>query len=117
MIHVKGPRLLILPRDPQPEVHEDGSPDLILTGATESGLITAALAVDRQLPVTMGKVLQVGSDPICPHCRKGLRCEVAVGDVVVFPPSAGEMIYFDGQRLLILEMSHVSAIVERKVAA
>lgn len=117
MIRVKGPRLLVLPRDPEPAVHAAGSPDLILTGVSESGLVTAALAVDRNPPVTMGKVLQVGDEPICPHCHKGQRFEVQVGDVIVFPPSAGDMVYFDGQRYLILDHSQVSAVVERKATA
>lgn len=112
MIRVKGPRLLILPREPPAEVHEAGSPDLILTGASDGGLITAAFATQRQPQPTMGKVLQVGTEAICPHCHKGKPCEVSVGDVVVFKPSAGEFVYFEDQRYLILPYEDVEAVME-----
>lgn len=117
MIRVKGPRLLVLPRDPIPEVHAAGSPDLILLGETDSGLVKAAPATQTYQPAVMGKVLQVGDEPCCPHCHKGVPFEVKVGDVVVFSPSAGDMVYFDDQRYLIIDHRDVSAVLTKEVAA
>jgi len=110
-IRVKGPRVLVYPRPEQIEEHTDGLPDTINLGQTESGLHLAALAVDRRPPVTMGRVLQLGDNPICPHCHKGKAFDVQVGDVIAFAPSAGELFYVDDKRYLILNASDISAIV------
>lgn len=113
MIRVKGPRLLVLPREAVAEVHEAGSPDLILKGTTEGGLITAAFAAERQAQPVMGKVLQVGTEAVCAFCHKGQPCDVKVGDIVIFKPSAGDFVYFDNQRYLILPYEDVDAVMEK----
>lgn len=112
-IHVKGPRVLVQPRDPDATIDASGH-QVISMGTSGDGLIErVALAADYRAPVTMGRVLQLGSAPICPHCQKGRPFDVQVGDVIVFAPSAGEFIYFDDQRLIILNATDIDAVVDR----
>jgi co-chaperonin GroES (HSP10) len=113
MIHVKGPRVLVRPRDPE-HTQEVGGHDVVSLGASEGGLIErVALASEYRAPVTMGRVLQLGTEPVCPHCHKGRPFDVQVGDVIVFAPSAGEFVYFDDQRLIILNHTDIDAVLDR----
>lgn len=102
-IHVKGPRVLVLPR-PEPEQDPEA-------------LIHRAEAFQQNAPVTMGQVLQLGDEPTCPFCQKGRAFEVQVGDMVVFPPSTGEFVYVDDDRYLILDHRDISAVLTKEPGA
>lgn len=123
MIHVKGPRVLVLPRDPESVVDAASGHQVVTLGTSGDGIIErVALASDYRPPVTMGRVLQVGTAPICPHCHKGRPFEVEVGDVIVFAPSAGEFVYLeypgvDSTRFIILNASDIDAVLDRQEPA
>lgn len=38
--------------------------------------------------------------------------EVGIGDVVVFPPSAGQVMEYDGRRYLVMDESELLAVLE-----
>lgn len=43
-------------------------------------------------------------------CREGL--EVRPDDVVIFPPSVGRVVTYDGDRYLVVDADHILAVVE-----
>lgn len=83
-LQVRGSRVLVAPE--RQDVYE--RPD---------GLVT----VEAYAPEVMGRVVAVGD-----------VTEVAIGDVVVFAPSAGQVMDYDQQRYLVLDESDVLAVME-----
>jgi len=62
-----------------------------------SGLYVA----DDDAPDVMGTVIA---------CAEGL--DVQADDVVIFPPSAGQVMEHNGERLIVLEADEILAVVE-----
>lgn len=81
-LQVRGPRVLIRAED-QKETK------------TESGLI----AVSHHAPDVIGTVMAVGGD---------VR-DVNPGDVVLFPPEAGQVMEYGGERYLVLVEDEILA--------
>lgn len=81
-LQVRGPRVLIRAEDQRETT-------------TESGLI----AVRQESPSVIGTVIAVGERVI----------DVNLGDVVLFPPEAGQVMDLDGDRYLVLEEDEIIA--------
>lgn len=81
-LQVRGPRVLIRAADQRETT-------------TESGLI----AVSHHAPDVIGTVMAVGQDV----------WDVKPGDVVLFPPEAGQVMEYDGQRFLVLVEDEIVA--------
>ncbi len=67
---------------------------------TESGLVV----VTEPGPDVMGTVVRLGVGP----CTRGL----SHGDTVLFPPTAGQELTIDGERLLMVPAEDILAILE-----
>lgn len=76
---------------------------------SESGLIQLADVYHE--PETSGEIVAMAERFICPDCGAGRASELSVGDVVVFPPSAGDELDWQGERYLIVPESAVLAVV------
>ncbi len=83
---MRGDRVLIAPI-PQRE-HE-----------TASGLYT----VEHDTPDVLGRVVSAGANV----------ADVAVDDVVIFPPSAGQRVDFQGERYLLLQSDELLGVWEQ----
>lgn len=124
MIRVLGDRVLVLLPPQEPET------------TTDSGLV---LIKDPELRTsTRGIVAQLGEkthavdlDAVCDRitdvCQEARKVaeviaavrtlapaafEVAVGDCVIFPPSAGDLIEHEGHRYVILHESEIHGILQ-----
>lgn len=84
MLTVRGPRVLVEAED-QSITERD------------SGIVT----VEQYLPEVTGVIVAAGD----------VR-DVAVGDAVIFPPSAGQVVEWDGRRYLALREDELLAVVE-----
>ena len=84
-----GGRVLVKPLQPERE--------------TESGIVL----VENWVPETMGEVVAIGEvlPPVPPSA-------VGVGDVVVFSWQAGQEVFIDGERLIMLHQDDLLATVE-----
>lgn len=69
------------------------------------------LADYYQEPDTTGQIVKLGDPLGCVDCGTPQR-DVALGDVVLFPPSAGEELEWQGERYLLLRESEIIATVE-----
>jgi chaperonin GroES len=88
----------------------------IATKVQQSGSIV--LADVTYTPDTTGEVIALAERFVCPECGGGdFDCEVQVGDVVMFAPSAGNLVAFNGQDFLLMREADVLAIVEEGVEA
>ena len=81
-LHVRGPRVLIRAEDQKETV-------------TESGLIVQPY----HAPDCIGTVMAIGDDVM----------DVHEGDVVLFPPEAGQVMEFGGERYLVLVEDEILA--------
>lgn len=65
---------------------------------TASGLLT----IEHDTPDVIGRIVSVGD-----------VTDVAVDDVVIFPPSAGQRVDFQGERYLVLQSDELLGVWER----
>lgn len=65
---------------------------------TASGLLT----IEHDTPDVIGRIVSVGD-----------VSDVAVDDVVIFPPSAGQRVDFQGERYLVLQSDELLGVWER----
>ena len=91
---VVGPRVMIRP-DKLPE-------------QTESGL---HIVYDRQQENIIGRVVALGDGPTT---SKGVQLDhfVAVGDRVIFSPSAGQEVFFERDVLICVDENDILAVVD-----
>lgn len=86
-------------------------PDVAPT-ETESGL----QLVEHRKPETMGEVVTVPERIVqeCPDCGATLSQvpSVKVGDTVIFPWNAGQELFIDDERYLLLKDSDLLAVLE-----
>ncbi len=68
-------------------------------------------------PETTGEVLALAESFACTECGAEHQPQVEEGDVILFPPSAGNSIEFLGQSLLLLREADVLAVVDDGVEA
>jgi chaperonin GroES len=83
---------------------------------TESGLHVVRHGRE---PDVMGVIIALGMHPqdrTCPHCEQPISTpwEVAVGDTVLFPPSAGQDVAIDGDTYVILLAGDILAVLEEE---
>lgn len=122
MIRIVGPRVLvalapnverttdsgiILARDPELRAHTQG---IVMQLGEKSGTVD----IDEVLAIVLersddyyGDIKRLAPAPF----------DVAVGDMVLFPPSVGELFEQDGIRYLILAEQDIIGVVEQKEAA
>lgn len=63
-------------------------------------------------PETTGEVVALAERFTCPECGAGRESDVAVGDVVLFPASAGQELEWQGVRYLLIPEIAIAAVVE-----
>jgi chaperonin GroES len=68
-------------------------------------------------PDTTGEVIALAESFTCPDCGAQHEPQVEEGDIVLFPPSAGNLVPFNGQDFLLIREQDVLAIVEEGVEA
>lgn len=86
-------------------------PIAVQPAKSASGLIQ--LADVYYAPETTGEVIALPEHTPCPECGTGRPSDFAVGEVIVFPPSAGDEIEWQGERyLLVPEASVLGVVVE-----
>lgn len=76
---------------------------------SESGLVQ--LADYYHVPDTSGEVIAVAETFRCEDCGAERAPGVEVGDVVIFPPSAGDLVEFGCERYLVIRDTDVLAVV------
>lgn len=62
-------------------------------------------------PETTGEVIAVAERFECPSCGAGRAPEIAEGDIIVFPPSAGDELEWKGERYLLVPESAILGVV------
>lgn len=72
---------------------------------------TVQLADYYDTPDTSGEVVGVAETFRCEDCGAERTPSVDVGDVVIFPPSAGDVCEFQGTRYLVIRDTDVLAVV------
>ena len=77
---------------------------------TDAGVL---MIRDYKDPDVQGDVLALGARAadVC-SCGRARTPDVSVGDRVLFPPSAGQVVVVDGERLLMVPIDQVLAILE-----
>lgn len=68
-------------------------------------------------PETTGEVIGMAERFACPDCGSQHEPQVQEGDVVLFPPSAGNLVEFGGEPLLLIREDDVLAVVDEAVEA
>lgn len=63
-------------------------------------------------PETSGEVIALGGRFTCQACGASRDTEVAVGEVVLFPGSAGDAVEWQGTRYLLIPESDIIACVD-----
>lgn len=97
----KAGMLLVKPLTPKP-------------ATSASGLIEIADVYTP--PETSGIVVQMAERFVCPDCGGARESEVNVGDCIVFAPSTGDELTWQGERYLLVPESQVLATLSEAIA-
>lgn len=76
---------------------------------SESGLIQLADVYHE--PETSGEVIALAERFVCEDCGAGRESDLNVGDVVVFTPSTGDELEWQGDRYLLIPEAAVLGVV------
>ena len=87
----------------------------IATPTPSAGVIQLAEVYD--IPETTGVIVAVAEAYRCPECGATRACELAEGDLVLFPASAGSALTFDGERYLLMPEDAILAVLSEGVEA
>jgi co-chaperonin GroES (HSP10) len=68
-------------------------------------------------PDTTGEVIGMAERFVCTECGSSHEPQVEEGDVILFPPSAGNLVEFGGEPLLLIREDDVLAVVNEGVEA
>jgi co-chaperonin GroES (HSP10) len=78
---------------------------------------TIQLADWYEKPQTTGEVIGMAERFTCTECGSSHEPQVEEGDVILFPPSAGNLVEFGGEPLLLIREDDVLAVVNEGVEA
>ena len=96
----KAGHVLIRPVQPKPE---------------SVGLVQLADYYDK--PETTGVIVGFPDSSPCPHCGEPRESELAIGDLVLFPPSAGDLFTVDGETFITMPEDRILAVLEPGMSA
>lgn len=68
-------------------------------------------------PETTGEVIGMAERFACPECGAEHEPQVEEGDLILFPPSAGNLVEFGGETLLLIREDDVLGVVNEGVEA